>query len=112
MAKLSRKELRREMKEVILPVMNHLRELTDKGKITQAIEYQHRGTTLQAQFHANDKGLTVYIMYWYGVTIAFEITTQQLANVITGDIDQLASRFVERNEQVITRVYRGKPTLH
>lgn len=112
MTKLSRKELRRELKEFITPVYQHISTLVDTGSVQQVFEYDHRGNKVQAQFHPSEEGLTVYVNYWYCETLAFKITNEQLQTHNSLDLDQSAKQFVDANEHVISIVYRGKGKGH
>lgn len=113
MTKLSRKELRRELKELVLPVMKHIRTLTETGKVDQVFEYEHRENKIQVQLHPDENGvITVYVLYWYCEAIGFKITPEQLSGSMSVDLDKLADQFVDTNEELIGRVYRGKGKGH
>lgn len=112
MSKLSRKELRRELKEFIMPVYQHLSTLANIGSVQQVLDYDHRGNKVQAQFHPSEEGLTVYINYWYCETLGFKITSEQLQAYDKIDLDQSAKQFVDSNEHVIGLIYRDNDKGH
>lgn len=112
MIKLSRKELRRELKEFIIPVYQHLSTLVNAGSAQQVFEYDHRGNNVQVQLHPSEEGLTIYVNYWYCETLGFKITNEQLQTYSDLNPDQSAQQFVDSNEHVISIVYRGKGRGH
>lgn len=113
MTKPTLRELRCELKEVMMPVMTHIHDIIENGRAPKILEYEHRGEKLQAQFHVSDKGgLTVYVMYWYELTIAFKLTPEELATVTNKSIERNTDEFVRINELLIEHAYCSKPTLH
>jgi len=112
MHKPNKKELRRELKELLIPVFTHIKTILDEKKGTNVLNIKHRGEDVQVQLHVQNNHLVVYIMYWYGIAPAFRVTPEQLEKTSSVTIAWLADEFVKINEHLITQVFKAKPTLH
>lgn len=104
---MNRKQLRRELKELMIPVMENLHKL-GKDDFIPVMDINHNGEQIQAQFHGDKTGLTVFIMYWYGVCPAFKIGPEQIIGMVRTNADWLAGEFVKANEHLIGRVIKSK----
>jgi hypothetical protein len=112
MDKVTRKKLRNELKEFITPVMEHICKLVTEGKATDVLKYQHRNNNIEAHFASENGHLVVYVIDWYGETIAFKIEPQQLANTTAMGSKWIVDKFADGNTQLIGRVYKSLTTLH
>jgi hypothetical protein len=109
--KLSKKELRKDLEELVKPVMDNIM-LLKTPEFKQVFDFNHKGESVQAQFHSDGKVLTVYIMYWYGKAPAFKLTPERLETTFAMGPEWMAKEFVKINEHLVTMAYKQKPTLH
>lgn len=109
---VTRKKLRNELKELMTPVIKHLYKLVGEGKTEDKVEFEHRDTKVVAHFVSEDGNLVVYVVDWYGSTVAFKIGPQQLADTTAMGEKWIVDKFAERNTHLISRVYNTLTTIH
>lgn len=112
MAPVTRKKLRNELKELMTPVIKHTYKLVEEGKAEDVLKFQHRDTDVEAHFTSEEGTLVIYVINWYGSTVAFKIGPQQLADITTVDEKWIVDKFAERNTHLISLVYKTLTTLH
>lgn len=112
MTTVTRKKLRNELKELMTPVIKHIYKLVEEGKVTDVLKFQHRDNDVEAHFTSDNGNLVVYVIDWYGETVAFKIAPQQLADATAMGEKWIIDKFSILNTQLIGRVYKSLTTLH